>query len=316
MSDVDAVWSQEGRPPPGPALPLAEVQAQLENQISSGVALCEKAKRVSDEYRRIDRDSAFPDALVNENKLRAQAFLDDLEIWRDFNRAWLERFISHAAAEEYWKIRNAELPEVSMRYSVWIQSADVMINYADQVRAETTKLRSILGRLALWTPSVESAEAPEVPGAGGTRPAGHAFLSYAQDDSLAVDRLQQILEAARILVWRDTNLQPGEDRNIRIRREIASDALAFIACFSTKGARRNTSYQNEELTQAVEQFRLRSPGMPWLIPVRLDDCDIPDLDLGGGRSLAAIQRVDLFGERREQGIAQLVAAILRILTNS
>jgi hypothetical protein len=51
--------------------------------------------------------------------------------------------------------------------------------------------------------------------------------------------------------------------------------------------------------------------------VRLDDCTIPDLPIGGGRSLATIQRADLFGEQREVGIARLIAAVLRTLnTNS
>jgi hypothetical protein len=73
------------------------------------------------------------------------------------------------------------------------------------------------------------------------------------------------------------------------------------------------SYQNEELTLAIEQMRLRPPDHPWLIPVRFDDCDIPDRDIGGGRTLDSIQRADLFGDRAEDGAARLVAAVLRIL---
>src|SRR5205823_4175530 len=57
----------------------------------------------------------------------------------------------------------------------------------------------------------------------------------------------------------------------------------------------------------------RRPDDPWLIPVRFDDCDIPDLDLGAGRTLASIQRVDLFGDRRDVGIARLVTQVLRLL---
>jgi TIR domain len=144
--------------------------------------------------------------------------------------------------------------------------------------------------------------------------AGHAFLSYVREDSQAVDRLQRLLEAAGIRVWRDTDdLWPGEDWRIRIRRAITDDALAFIACFSSNSVSRETSYQNEELLLAIEQLRLRRPGDPWLIPVRFDDCAIPDWDIGGGRTLASIQRVDLFGDRGHEGVARLVAAVLRIL---
>ena len=100
---------------------------------------------------------------------------------------------------------------------------------------------------------------------------------------------------------------------MKIRRAITDDALAFIACFSSRSVARRKSYQNEELLLAIEQLRLRRPDGIWLIPVRLDDCDIPDLDLGGGRTLGSIQRVDLFGDKRDIGIVRLVTAVLGIL---
>lgn len=145
------------------------------------------------------------------------------------------------------------------------------------------------------------------------RAPGHAFLSYVREDSGAVDRLERILRAAGVSVWRDTDLRPGEDWRIRIRHAITRDALAFIACFSTNSTSRESSYQREELTLAIEQLRQRKPDTSWLLPVRLDDCIIPDLDIGGGRTLASIQRADLFGDRRDEGVARLVAAVLGIL---
>jgi serine/threonine protein kinase len=144
--------------------------------------------------------------------------------------------------------------------------------------------------------------------------AGHAFISYVREDSCQVDEMQRMLEEAGIPVWRDTaDLWPGEDWRIKIRRAITDNALVFIACFSKSSLSRGKSYQNEELTLAIEQLRLRSPDDPWLIPVRLDECEIPDRDIGGGRTLNSIQRSDLFGDRSEEGNKRLVAAILRIL---
>jgi hypothetical protein len=143
---------------------------------------------------------------------------------------------------------------------------------------------------------------------------GHVFLSYARADSASADRLQQVLEAAGISVWRDNNLWPGEDWRIKIRQAVTHDAFAFIVCFSAKSVHLEASYQNEELLLAIEQARLHRPDVPWLFPVRLDDCLIPDIDLGGGRTLASIQRADLFGDYREEGIARLVAAVLRALS--
>ena len=143
---------------------------------------------------------------------------------------------------------------------------------------------------------------------------GHAFISYVRENSDQVDNLQRTLEAAGVSVWRDTaDLWPGEDWRMKIRRAITDNALVFVACFSTQSLARKKTYQNEELLLAIEQLRLRRPDDPWLIPVRFDDCDMPDLEIGGGRTLTSIQRADLFGVQRDAGIARLVSAIMRIL---
>jgi ATP-dependent Clp protease ATP-binding subunit ClpB len=161
--------------------------------------------------------------------------------------------------------------------------------------------------------SQEQAESESITGEQTTI-AGHAFMSYIRENSAEADRLQQVLEAAGVRVWRDTDdLWPGQDWREKIRLAIMKDSLIFLACFSTRSISRETSYQNEELTLAVEQMRLRRPGQPWLIPIRFDDCDIPDLDLGGGRRLGSIQRVDFFGDHINVATARLVSAIHQIL---
>lgn len=146
---------------------------------------------------------------------------------------------------------------------------------------------------------------------------GHAFLSYVREDGTKADRLQRILENAGVPVWRDTeSLWPGDDWKLRIREAITRNSLAFIACFSSKSASRPVSYQNEELLLAIEQLRQRPPTTPWLIPVRFDECEVPEFDLGAGRTLASLQRVDLIGDDWDPGAARLVAGVIRILGHS
>lgn len=143
---------------------------------------------------------------------------------------------------------------------------------------------------------------------------GHAFISYIREDARQVDRLQRALEEVGVQVWRDSkNLWPGEDWRTKIRSAIADDAIVFIVCFSRQSLAREKSYQNEELNLAIEQLRLRRPGVSWLIPIRFDECSIPDHDIGGGRTLSSIQCADLFGDYREDALLRLVAAVLRIL---
>lgn len=82
---------------------------------------------------------------------------------------------------------------------------------------------------------------------------------------------------------------------------------------SRRSLARPRSYQNEELILAVEELRRRRPDAQWFIPVRFDDCDIPDLDIGGGRTLASFQRADLFGAEVTEEYSRLVNVVRRIL---
>ena len=143
---------------------------------------------------------------------------------------------------------------------------------------------------------------------------GHAFISYVRENKDQVDRLQTVLEAAGVPVWRDTrDLWPGQDWRLEIRTAITDGSLAFIACFSRVAAAKERSYQREELLLAVEQLRVRSPEQAWFMPVRLDDCALPHYDLGAGRSLDSLQRTDLFGAGWKVRAQRLASTVVRML---
>lgn len=143
---------------------------------------------------------------------------------------------------------------------------------------------------------------------------GHAFISHAPEDWRTADWLQHILEAAGIRVWRGSvDLLPGQDRRTEIRKAISEGALVFIACFSRYSLARPRSIQNEELLLAVEQLRMRLPADPWLIPVRFDDCLVPDIEIGGGRTLASLESANLFGDAAEAAAERVVATVCRLL---
>src|SRR5579875_2645397 len=149
---------------------------------------------------------------------------------------------------------------------------------------------------------------------GGQQVFGHVFISYARDDADHADRLQHALQAAGIPVWRDTaDLWPGQDWKARIRSAIVGETLVFLACFSSRALARDRGYQNEELALAIEESRLRPPEQPWLIPVRFDACQIPDREIGGGRTLGSIQRADLFGRGYPEAVQRLIAAIQAVM---
>ena len=144
--------------------------------------------------------------------------------------------------------------------------------------------------------------------------AGHVFISYVRENSAEVDRLQRKLEAAGVQVWRDTvDSWPGQNWRTKIRHAIVDDALVFLACFSTKSVARQKSYQNEEIALAIGELRRRKPDESWLIPVRFDDCEIPEWNIRPDESLGSIQRADLFGERLAENLTKLVIAVQQIL---
>ena len=126
----------------------------------------------------------------------------------------------------------------------------------------------------------------------------------------AVDGLCSVLEAAQIPYWRDRSaLGPGDAWRAKIRQAIRDGSLVFLACFSANSRAKDKSYMNEELTLATEEFRKMPPGRTWLIPVRFDDGDVPDWDLGAGRMLDDLNYSNLFGTGYAAEAAKLVTTI-------
>ena len=103
-----------------------------------------------------------------------------------------------------------------------------------------------------------------------------AFISYVHEDRAKVDEISNALGASGIATWRDTqDLWPGQDWRARIRHILSRESTVFLACFSRNSARKSSTYMNEELILAIEKFRLMRSDEIWLIPIRLDDCELP-----------------------------------------
>ncbi len=197
-------------------------------------------------------------------------------------------------------------------------AAELEITTSDQqlriTRLSTDQAERALSDLTAaraWYRQTAQRGSPQAPTSGG-----HAFVCYGREsDSTNVDWLQRVLEEAGVPVWRDTDrISPGQDWKAVTRRAISSDdALVFLACFSRAGLARKKSHQLEELYLAIEEMRLRRPDQPWLIPVRFDECEIPDFR-SGTVSLTKLQRADLFGPDREHEASRLAAVVRKMLS--
>jgi formylglycine-generating enzyme required for sulfatase activity len=132
------------------------------------------------------------------------------------------------------------------------------------------------------------------------------FLAHAREDKAQVRKLYADLTARGFDPWLDeVDLVPGQIWKEEIPRAIRQ-AGVFLACLSSRSAGK-VGYVQNEFRLALSAFGERPPGSIYLIPVRLDECDVPDLQIPDrGLSLQDIQWVDLW---QEGGFDRLVKAI-------
>jgi TIR domain-containing protein len=137
-----------------------------------------------------------------------------------------------------------------------------------------------------------------------------AFVSYVRENRKAVDRLCAALRGGGIQVWLDrSEILPGVDWKVAIRQAIQSGDY-FIACFSQQYGRRKKTYMNTELSLAIEELSQTKAERPWFIPVLLSNCEVPDLSIGGTRTLRDLQSVKLF-RNWSVGTNAIISAILK-----
>ena len=132
------------------------------------------------------------------------------------------------------------------------------------------------------------------------------FLAHASEDKEAVTHLYQCLKERGFEPWLDkVDLLPGQNWRAEIPKAIkASDV--FLACLSKESVAKQ-GYIQREFRMALQKMGDMPPGKIYLIPVRLDDCQIPELRQEEyGINLADYQWVDLF---ESDGLDRLVKSI-------
>ena len=138
----------------------------------------------------------------------------------------------------------------------------------------------------------------------------HQFISHVTEDAEAVARLQSDLETLGLSPWvaRSRMIgKGGQNWQDAIRRAIR-EGHAFIACFSSAAVERRRSYMNRELDVAIEELALRPRNRTWFVPIRFDDCEIPELRIGAHETLWDLHRIDLFPDWSD-GVRNLAASL-------
>jgi TolB-like protein/tetratricopeptide (TPR) repeat protein len=97
------------------------------------------------------------------------------------------------------------------------------------------------------------------------------FLSYAREDTAAANRIAEALRSHGVEVWFDQNeLRGGDAWDQKIRKQIDACTL-FIPVISRHTEERGKGYFRLEWKLAVEQTHLLLEGVPFIVPVVVDD---------------------------------------------
>jgi formylglycine-generating enzyme required for sulfatase activity len=126
------------------------------------------------------------------------------------------------------------------------------------------------------------------------------FLCHSSGDKPAVRELYQCLCAEGIDAWLDEEkLLPGQDWPLEIPKAVrASDVV--IVCLSKKSVTK-TGYVQKEIKFALDVADEQPEGAIFLIPARLEECDVPD-------RLSRWQWVNLYEARGQERLMRALRA--------
>jgi len=127
------------------------------------------------------------------------------------------------------------------------------------------------------------------------------FISYAREDSAEAQRLYRDLKKAGAKPWIDkVEIRPGENWDLALSKAI-KDNRYFIPLFSSKSVDKK-GYVNKELRYALDALDHYPDKSIFMIPVRLDDCEIPF------EKIKKIQNADLFPDWND-GVKRIFKSI-------
>jgi hypothetical protein len=126
------------------------------------------------------------------------------------------------------------------------------------------------------------------------------FISYAREDSAEAERLYGELRNAGAKPWIDKEeIRPGESWKYSITKAIKHNRY-FIPMISSKSVIK-VGYVNNELSYALELSKSYPEGAIYIIPVRVDECDIPE-------NLINLHHADLFPDWNN-GVTQILRSM-------
>jgi Mrp family chromosome partitioning ATPase len=239
----------------------------------------------------------------------------EAQLLNEFKHDFLQRFGPYvppnigSGPEAFWKLHIPSIAYFAYRESLVIERPDEAISepLVEAYQRIATTLKELRPRPVVPEP-------PDAPNREkGSRAADLArfralrirktdiptvFISYARDDATAVRVLYQNLTGAGFKVWLDKeDLLGGQDWESVIEEKIESSDLVLV-CLSRRAIAKK-GYVQKEVKKTLEVVQLQPEGTVYLIPVRLEACEIP-------RSMHRFNVIDLF---EQNGLAKLDQSI-------
>ncbi len=129
------------------------------------------------------------------------------------------------------------------------------------------------------------------------------FISYAREDQSQAERLYRDLQKEGFDVWMDTqDLLAGSNWSVEIRQAIRASEY-FVLLLSAKSMTKR-GFVHREIREALEVVGEMPENEIFLIPARLEPCDVTHEDLG------RLHWVDLFPDW-DHGLAQIARSLRR-----
>ncbi len=134
------------------------------------------------------------------------------------------------------------------------------------------------------------------------------FISYVHENSDQVDKICKIFSEKNIDYWIDRQKsEPGKLWKTAIKEAIGNGGY-FLACFSREHEKKSETHMNEEILLAIDILRQKQFNSGWFIPIKLNECNIPEHDIGAGKTLHDIHYLD-FAKEWDENINRLVDKI-------
>ncbi len=139
------------------------------------------------------------------------------------------------------------------------------------------------------------------------------FLAHASEDKDTVLELYDLLKKKGYKPWLDVkDLMPGQNWRTEIPKAIDNSDFVIL-CLSQTSVRKQ-GYLQREFRLALNKYAEKTPETIFLIPLKLDDCQVPDLQLPElGVNLRDIQWLKYW---EADGFDNLVRAIEHQLSES